>query len=95
MLICNEFDNFNGINIKTNKKIKLNFKKKASATQFAASLPLPGEINDGEKDIGETPINILLLRYLDPISTEDTVRNNNNNNNRLLYYIISIIIVFS
>ncbi|OUM59801.1 hypothetical protein PIROE2DRAFT_14567 [Piromyces sp. E2] len=49
--------------------------KNAGTTQVEAALPLPGEINDGEKDIGDTPIPLLLLRYLDPISTEDTIYN--------------------
>jgi len=64
---------------------------KATATQFAASLPLPGEINDGEKDIGDTPISLLLLRYLDPISTEDTVRNKNNNTINTFFFFYFVI----
>jgi len=57
--------------------IKIQFKcflNKVGTTQVEAALPLPGEINDGEKDIGDQPISLLLLRYLDPITTEDTVR---------------------
>lgn len=38
-------------------------------------MPLPAEINDGEKDIGEVPISLLLIRYLDPITTEETIYN--------------------